>query len=241
METRNFENKDSIKPDFRKIFKEKLESIEPISEKEQKDAASGFEDVGIEKIKKEIPAMIIRMAGNEDFDLWIEDSNNFKNVFEPHDELRGFLCIFLNIKDEYDPKFPRFQLGGTILQDESNSLYLLMDEIREDGLRGFMKIEEVGPLLLDLLRVYNIKKVIGRFSKEERGKKFSGFRTASRDIIDEDLIGKRRELFYFVNLARKYNMTNAQFLRLRVMGLSAFQAGVSINLEDIAKEIIKDD
>ena len=43
-----------------------------------------------------------------------------------------------------------------------------------------------------------------------------------------------------INLAKKYNMTNNQYLRLKILSDSLLKAGTQASLEEIAQSILKD-
>ena len=243
------------KHDFRRIFLEKLGKIEPIPEEDRQDQASGFETIGIKKLKREAPVLLLNLPGSEEdeqsFDLWVTDPTTIHHHDQPHVEVERDLAKFLGVHEE-DPEFPKYPVGGAILQDDDGLLYLLVDEIRSKRFGYYLDDDKNRVRLLDLLQRYGISKVAGRFWRKHReGDKFwAGGETET--IIDQDLIGERREDLRLLDIAKKYNMTNTQYMRFRILAKSAIDAvkqgkikepGVKIlrDVEEIAKEVVEAD
>lgn len=249
----NPESQDISKYDFKHIFTERINTIDPIPEAEREDAAYGLEALSVTKIKKEIPALAFRMPVNikafEDtspVDLWVVDPKQIRRLDQPHEEVLKDLAGFLNIlEDDIDSKIGIWRIGGTLLQGEDDKLYLLLDEIKGDFVQNIMKSDQAGARFLDFLREYNINRVAVRvyetWQKKEADSISYGSTASSKIIIGEDLMGKRREHLFYINFARKYNMTNSQYLRLRLRTRSAFEAGAPIKWDDVAREIIEED
>lgn len=254
-EFNNIENKENSKPDFRRIFAERLTAMPTIPDEEQEEQAGGFEPIGIKKLKRDIPALLLNMPQNEEdeqaFDLWITDPETIHYKYEPHDEVRSDLSKSLGI-NKGDPGFPRNLVGARVLEDDDGLLYLLVDEIRSKSLDRYMNDDQNRTRLLDLLQRYGITKVAGTFfrTKQEGDSMSSDYKTEA--IIDQDLIGERREDLRLLSIARKYNMTNTQYMRFRLLAKSAIDAvksgeikeqGVKIlrDVEEIAKEVVGED
>ena len=64
--------------------------------------------------------------------------------------------------------------------------------------------------------------------------------------MDQDLIGERREDLYFLSIAKKYDMTNIQYMRFRIIAKSVLDAakekGIQIikSIEEIAQEVVNE-
>lgn len=233
------EGKEKI-PDFKAIFDQRLEAISAIPEAEQEDWGSWYEGLGIKKLKREVPALVFRPIQTEvDLDLWIEDPKNIEDSSQPHDELRSELGALL--ERDSDTIRDR-EVGALLLEDSQGKRYLLVDEIRASGIQHDLQHnQDRQTALLDLLRKYDIQKVAGRFHRIRREGDSTSGGGETEVLIDEDLLGKRREELFYINLARQYNMTTSQYLRFRIRTKSAFKAGIAVKYDDIAREIIEDD
>ena len=94
--------------------------------------------------------------------------------------------------------------------------------------------------ILDVLNKYEISKVIEKTSitiRDEGGSRTTG---SSREVIGKSMLDKRREDIALINLSRKHGMTNNQYLRLKILADSLFQAGKQVSLEEIARSIVEE-
>ncbi|HEY4493831.1 MAG TPA: hypothetical protein VJB95_00120 [Candidatus Paceibacterota bacterium] len=247
--------------DFKKIFLEKLETIEPVPDEYREDQASGFESLGIKRLKREVPALVFLLPTENtgEFRLWITDPKNVRSKFMPHEDVEQELANFLEISTS-SSKFPRYPTGGFLLQDESGLLCLILDKIRSERVDRIMDEtrwwENERIPFLDMLQSYGISRVAGTFSKETRIETPEGgateYSTDNRILIDKDIIGERREDLALLEVAKKYKMTNTQFMRFRILAKSSsdsFKRGEFKGLpnmrlrdvEEIAKEVIAED
>ena len=239
------------KHDFRAIFLKKLEAIKPIPEQDREDWASVYTELGIQKLKREAPVLIFGFQKKEyqdpsSLDLWVTDPKDIRDSFQPHWDVEKGLGDFLGIDvRKYNPLF--YKIGGHLLQDENDVLYLLVDEIRARTL-GYRDPSR----LLDLMRKYQIDKIVGQFKKVTEKGDTTVYGWEDKVIVDADLIGERRENLRLLNIAKKYNMTNTQFMRFRILAKSSIDAyksgkvnepGVNIlrDVEEIAKEVVAED
>ncbi len=243
-------------PDFKSIFLEKLGAIDPIPEEDREDHASGYEAIGIKKLKREVPAILFFTEKNNEAqfaDLWITDPEIITDDFQPHDEVRKDLARFLKVS-EGSEGFPKLRISATLLQDNEGRLYLLVDDQRAARVTADLKDKVIAPLLFDFLQKYDIKKVAGLFRETFQEDDGEFDRTISRVLVNQDFLGEKREDLQLLNIALKYKMTNTQFMRFRIRAKSAIDAikkgkieeeGAQIltgnNLEDIAREVVNDD
>jgi hypothetical protein len=235
------ENNEIQKIDFVKIFRERLSAIKPFPNERREDEAYGYESVGIKKLIRDAPCLTINMPSREGLELWVEDPEKIEEKHQPHHEVKKGLTDFMESKsfDEDDSRL--YTMGGRILEDEDNKLYLLVDHIREDLINSYLADEQSEIRLLNLLKKYNISKVIGMYMKETVEGDSHIYSPSSKIIINNDLIGRKRENLAYINFALEHNMTNAQYLRLRIRTKSAAKAGQALSWEEIAHEIAKDD
>lgn len=235
--------------DFRKIFLEKLKKIEPIPEKDRKYKADGLEAIGIKSLKRRAPALLLlnlpkNKEGEREFGLWITDPSLISDFWQPHFEVEKDLSIFLGININ-DSKFPKYSIGAEILQDDDDKLYLLMNEGPAETLDVSLKNDKLRIRLLDLLQSYEITRVAGSFPRVHQEVGVSSTREEIKILLDEDLIGKRREDLYLLKFAKEYNMNNTQYMRFRIMVKSITDAVkkkdlflIEKNINEIAQEII---
>lgn len=124
--------------DFVEIFKQKLESIEPIPENQREYEAWQFEEVGIEKVKRKADAILFKLKHLEtlNFDLWIEDPK----------DIGPQLWIHERVEQRFEEKFltpkglgleTNLPLPGFIIQDNAEELYLLV----ADAISKYIKSE----------------------------------------------------------------------------------------------------
>lgn len=252
-ESREREIKKKI--NFRKIFAEKIESIEPLSEQDSEWESAGFQDLGIKKIKRKIPAVIFRGFSGNKLQLWATDPKNTTQVNYIHDDVREELEKFLEASN-LDPEISSNATSAYIIQDDEDKLYLFFDGVvaeyrKEDvsfgydyGVESLKKYEE-------LMKRYGIEKMMGQFNetKTEGDTKTLGWKM--ENILDKDIIGRIRENEYLVKFAKKYGMNNTQFMRFRVRAIEgrkaalgdreAAEKGISyldVDLDNLAKEIM---
>src|SRR3989338_7996652 len=93
------ESKEKI-PDFKQIFEDKLQKIEPAVGQDAKDWATWYDDSEIAEIAKEVPAVffdpnnLVNLAPPTD--IWIEDPESLeKTSYYIHDQVGGKLGEFM--------------------------------------------------------------------------------------------------------------------------------------------------
>ena len=235
-----------IVKDFRRIFDEKLQSIEPVTGEDARGWASWYKDPEISEITKEVPAVFFNINNLEDdlappTDLWIENPRDLDmGSHYIHDQLVEKLGIFLG-----KSKMP-YLLSAYILEDGNHVKYLVLDEQRTNMLKRKLRLasedgqqEELA--ILDVLNKYNIKKVIEGYSETIKEGDTSKTTGASREIIGRSMLEKRREDISLINLAKKHKMTTSQYLRLKILADTLLKAGQQVSLDEIARSIVKDE
>ena len=239
--------------DFSAIFNEKLESITPLSEQESKRESGKFQSIGIKKIIRKCPAIIFVNFFGDKKQLWITDSLKTDND-HPHTKVKKELKDFLEINKLNQENKLRVLSSAYVVQDDENKLYLFFDgfptetierDINEYGFNYIKKYEE-------LMQSYGIKKMIGLLPETTNKGDYANGRNVE-NILDKDIIGKMREDESLVSYAKKYKMTNNQFMRFRIRAIAIREAVLKnkgtidggkkylINLDDLAQEIIIQD
>lgn len=245
----NTRNKEEPLPDFERVFLKRLGEIKPLEREKSEYWSSFFGFKNFKPIKKEIPALLLYSRNQSDkqsCDLWITDPSEIKLIHHPHAQVTADLAEFLKTDTEnLFKKFLTYPISARILQDENNTLYLLVDEGWSDFFTTKISRSLQENSLLDFLDRYKIKKIIGVHSADN----LYLSENIAKTIIDEDLIGQRREDLLLYDFAKRYNMTNTQYMRFRVRVKSAtnvmtddrFKEFISIYAEKIAQEVIEDD
>jgi hypothetical protein len=233
--------------DFKKIFDEKLASIEPIGETERLNVVQGLDRLGI-KVKKLAPCLNFGIdktaeggTRNSYSDLWIEDDKDIRNakddygrydiIKQPHHYLEHKLDDYLESSE--------LELGlylpGYIIQDEKNEIYLIVPhdfgkivaEARGKSIEGKQDYFDILEKYLRLLHKYNIKQIIGKFRAGELEKrKEIGYGSGAGKVLDInfDLFGEIGENRYLGTFGEKYKMTNTQYLRFWLRAKAGFEA-----------------
>ena len=240
------------KVNFKQIFDEKLQSIAPLSEQESEWESEGFQDLGIKKIKRKVPAVIFRKSFKSKLQLWTTNPKNIKSRY-PHDDIREELEKFLEA-NRLNPEIGSNASSAYIIQDNENKLYLFFDGITAEGRKreteyGYDSVKKYE----DLMQQYGIEKMMGQFSETKKKGNTTSDGWKMENILDKDIIGRIRENEYLVKFAEKYQMTNNQFMRFRLRAIAGREAalkdkegaskGISylIDLDDLAKEVIAQD
>ena len=244
------------KIDFRKIFAEKIESITPLSEQDSEWESADFQDLGIKKIKRKIPAVIVRFSGNnKKLQLWITDPKDTTTANYIHDDVREELGKFLEA-NKLNPEISKNATSAYVIQDEEGRLYLFFNGITAEGKKfdvemgynyglDYLKKHE------ELMQRYGIEKMIGQFDETITKGDTTSYGWKMENILDKDIIGRIRENEYLVKYAQKYKMTNIQFMRFRLRAIEgrkaalgnkeAAEKGISyldVDLDNLAKEIL---
>lgn len=228
-------------PDFVKIFREKLDSVEPMTDKDSKAVGSFYEDAGIIEVRKEVPAILFTLNDEErpdPTDIWIENPVNIDRMsYYIHRQLQEKLNEFMG-RGHYHESATE----GYILEDSHGELYLILDKRRAESIKThkeskdeFEKISHMN--LLDLLNKYGISKVLENSPKAKTIKKDD----PSEEIIDKNILEQRRESLALADLAQKHKMTNNQYMRLKILADTLHKAGQQVSIDEIAKSIVNDE
>ncbi|MES3032041.1 MAG: hypothetical protein V4699_02235 [Patescibacteria group bacterium] len=241
------ENKETA-PEFLKIFNERLRTVEPITGEDAKGLASWYDDPEITEVVKQEPVVFFDPNNLGRFepatDIWMENPRNLDMTSNYiHDQVKDKLGEFLG-----KSTMPSLTCGY-FLESGNGTRYLVLDEIRTKMVKSRLKSAEESNrqeelAFLDMLNKYKISKVLERYSKtittvdgDTTSTKTTG---TSREIIGKSMLDKRREDIALINLARKHGMTNNQYLRLKILADSLFQAGKQVSLDEIARSIVEE-
>ena len=227
-------------PDFLKIFNERLQGIKPKIGQDAKDLATWYKDPKITEIAKEVPAVFFNPNNLVEFtpptDIWIEDPKNLDTESHYiHDQVTRRLAEFLKTKEV------PFCLPGYILESGDKTRYLILERTRVKFAKDMLKRSKKhgkpeGVAILDVLNRYEISRVLEKTSIEDEDS--TSLAGSSRTVIG--MLDKRREDIALINLARKHGMTNSQYLRLKILAKSLFEARQQVSLDEIARSIVND-
>ena len=222
------ENKE-ILVDFKEIFENKLKKIKPLSAEEAKYFAAQLKDPEITEIIKRVPAVFFNPNNFENLapptDIWIEDPKNLDNTsYYIHYQVIKKIGEFLNIHTT------PLLIPGYIFEEKNKKRYLVLEDKNISDLvknklimaENFDRQQDLD--FFNVLNKYNIQKIL----------EYSG------EIIGQNLLDQLRGNMALINLAKKYNMTNNQYLRLKILSDSLLKAGTQASLEEIAQSILKD-
>lgn len=221
---------------FKKIFDRKLASIVSFSEEEGKDEADDLKKVGIEQVKRKGVGIIFPRAyfGDFKFELWIEDPKDIQNDIYSHDEVCDQLEKFLGGV----PFRPFWRISTSIIENPLGEKFLLTDCLWTNSILNHLSWKSfLSERLKDIIARYNLSKIIGTF-KSVRHDEYGSWKGFSSGVVMEnDLLGKRREDNYLFNLARQFDLTYLQLMRLRILSLSAKEANLPVSYDRLAKEV----
>ncbi len=231
--------------DFRRIFYDKLASL-PVyeSEQEMKDAAYGYEGVGIMKIKKQGPALIFVCSNDEgpdwNYQIWLENPVDIGDHRYPHTEVEDKLTKYLQgINLEI-----KIQLSAFVLQDDKDRIYIVLDSIPASRIKEDMESQysEIGRnSWIRFLDQYHIERIVGNFPHkydEPDGSPVYDWNTER--LVDSDIISEIKDDNYLYGFAEEHQMTNTQWLRFRRLAKS-LRHRQKLNLDKLAKAVIEDD
>lgn len=180
----------------------------------------------------------------EDFappsDIWIEDPKDLDmSSHWIHEQVTEKLAEFID-----KPTMPHL-LSGYVLESGNGMRYLVLDNPRAGIVKSNLEYTKNfhrrdGFAILDVLNKYNISKVIEKYTKIIKSEDSIMSTGSSREVIGKSMLDKRREDMFFINLARKHGMTNSQYLRLKILAKSLFEAGQQASLDEVARSIVGD-
>lgn len=227
--------------DFVTEFKSKLNSTTPIPEKDAAFEATYFESIGIEKLKRSIPALLLSVD-NKKLELWIDNPNNLDLRF-PHSHLED------KLKEKIYLDHDRIRTqSALLLEDYEGNKYLsvkywigkMIKQNVEEGTEGIGVPEHDIESWEDLINRYGFHKIISPFQVIEKEQKGEIHYWQEKAVLSTDLLGSYREARFLRSFRVKYEMTAAQFLRFRTMVNSAKHAQQAVNYDEFAKDIVSD-
>lgn len=228
--------------DFKDLFYQRLESIPEIPESVRVAESKGFQELGINKIKRRGFSIVFldkepywdenQEKFNVNFNIWISDPDKIKNHMYPHSDVVDEFSEFLT--SQGDSNITRAGLSSFILQDEQDRVYLIFEEDTAEHSARAISRGSVRMNWVRLLEKYDLKKIIGNFGGVWTDDKYS-----SRIVNLLGADNSIRQDEYLYGIAKKYEMNNFQFLRFRLLVNSAQEAKQSINVDSIAQEVLK--
>ncbi|MCC7004520.1 hypothetical protein IT397_01215 [Candidatus Nomurabacteria bacterium] len=227
---------------FKNTFFERLSQISDLDDEAAVNLASWYEDTGITSVKKEVPAVLFRSAYNNMGPLdsiWIENIKDINKDGLVHQQIRERL-------EETTGEDKIGHICGYVLVDGENKLHLIVDLLIGKYILEDKEIENKDYLdILEILKKYNIEDIIMKASERQlriaRRRGEVGFDPIAEAIVSKNMLEKRREDIFLVNMARKYNMTNNQYLRFRMLAESLYKSGTQVSLDELAESIVKDE
>lgn len=225
--------------DFKKMFFDKLATIEPYDERTGKLTAKHFllNDIGIAQVKRLVPSLVFSIQSDlpTSLDMYLEDPGNIAGEDYPHWAMENKLTDMLR-KNGYALKHDRLLLKTScfIVQDVGDRLFLLLDPIPTGEIKNRIESNLTKQVWFMLVEKYNLDKIVG-----STGPAWMGIDGDKEIILEKDIIGKIREDDYMQSFADKYGMTNFQFTRFRIRILSAIDAGIPVDYDTIARESIE--
>lgn len=216
-------------------FRRQLARTGDVQLKARETLISGLEDIGIKGVKKLLPAISV-YADESNFadmhrELWVSPTTNIEH---PHDSQFDSLHDFINASaSPLEP--PIAKLSCYVLRDTEDNLYLIIG--RED-VYEFAE-EDIGEFE-DMAQRYGIKKIVGNF----------GLRGSLPKVllsVENNLVDDMREELYLLEYAKKWRMTNSQYLRFHSLvkaghaNKESHPYGEFLNYGELAKSIVLDD
>ncbi|MFA6963501.1 MAG: hypothetical protein WC227_02185 [Patescibacteria group bacterium] len=226
--------------DFNKLFLAQLGSMPQKTGEDAEHEAYHLGNIGISEIRREAVAIIFLLEGSKNLEIWLQDPGNSERAYW-HNTARLVLKDFLRSKNLK----PDRMTGASVCQDQNDQLFMLLNSDDElfDLFSDDAKEGDIGEDWRELFKRYQIKKVVGRVASRTKD---GGIDIEGVEIIDEDLMGNRREEGFLRDLAKEYEMTTTQYLRFRTIVKSAEakdsdHPGTAIQYHDLAKKIVAGD
>lgn len=222
---------------FVKIFHDKLKTIEPLNENLRSYEASYFDKIGVKRVKRKADALYFYTKNTEEpkLNLWIEDPKDIGDKVFIHARCEEGLRDFLNLRDE---KLNQeiVSLGGLIIQDEEDRLYFFTRGAIAKELEWQMSQSYLNKRWISLCQEYEIEKIFGQFSHKWTEGNMKRYGLKTKVILSNiDPAGKEAENRYLLSFAKRYGMTNNQYLRFRL--LTSPQQGITY--DEVADDSIE--
>ena len=221
-------------PDFVGEYKKRMAGLVEIPLKARDTLLANLEKAGIKEVQKFLPAITFYFPDDAfplKRELWVGSP---KDIEHPHDALFDELRFFIDTSETpYEP--PMAQLSCYILQDGSGGAHLIIGredvyEFAEEDLEAFQ----------DMAQKYGLKKIIANFRK--------GVLPTTLLSVDDNLVEEMREEIYLLEYAKKWKMTNTQYLRFYALAKGRHHtkgqqeyAGGHMNYAELAKSIVLED
>lgn len=234
--------------EIRGEFHRRLTAITQLTSQAGRDEAWRLNGIGITQVKFRAPVCVYSFESEKHFDyprleIWVEDPKNITDHRQPHWEARDHLGDFAKAKGF---NFGQLPVSGYIFQDNSNRLLLSVDHYTaQDLAKGIQSDEWKRKGWSNLIENYGLAMIFGNIPYDEVYQK-DGFTHSVHgvtvtNVLDYDLVGQIREDNFLRDFARRYQMTNWQFMRFRLLTSGAKDAKISTNYEQLVQELLAED
>ncbi|MFH1713504.1 MAG: hypothetical protein ABH896_04980 [Candidatus Jacksonbacteria bacterium] len=200
-----------VEVNFAGIFKERLNSFPPVSEKIKQNLPWELED--IKKLATALVFQIKKMPST--WDIWIEnfDEEDLKLKYDPmgsvHKGVKTLLDRFLRQKlnkNIYQFQFP-FPICAYIIIDMMDKIELLIEGEKAELIINHSEYEKQ---IISLYEKYQLNNIISAFDFDYKRRIFAKTESV---LNNPNILGKIRELQYLQNFRQYHPMTNTQYAR----------------------------
>lgn len=235
-------------PDFKKIFKKRLEAIELYGEEALSWSNRGYEEeIGVDEVTKVACAVLFNNPfAEDDEELWILDPEEVKFTRMLHFVVEKDLKSFLKSSYLHTPD-PKYFISSFVFEDGDGNINLYFDEDFTKVVLGEIRENEYKRRQWErFLQSYEINQVITHIGyKKEYETEYNGemlptieYGSTAFKMINLDLIGQIRTERYIEGIAERLFLNNFQYLRFRRFVLCAVESGQSVNFEEIARNSV---
>lgn len=229
-------------PNFEAVFEERFSNVIALEGVDADNLSSWYQESGLADLVREVPVVLFNpkdpfTSEEAVTDMWMEDKKDLEMKEDVHDQIRK------KLRDILGAEVFKFAPSGYLLESKDGSRYLVTSA--QDAIPREKKFDQKRySQILDLLNRYKVSRVINRRTKNifETVVDETDLEKRRIDIIrDEDILEKRRRELDLINLAKKYKMTESQYLRLHTLAKLLFENGNRVSLEEVAKSIVHDE
>jgi hypothetical protein len=194
---------------FQKLFFERLQDVPEFKQEERRERASDFLGIGIFEIKKEARILLLKQQGFlSEWQIFLSAKNKDGNLSH-QDLINELLSLDNHLVAENIVR-------AKIIEDGESNLWVLLDEASLNFLKSKkLKDDKEEHNFIDSLQKYFIKGVFGRtLILNNSSRKYESI---FKKIYTSNLVLNHEENLILLNMAKKYEMTNNQFLRFHLM------------------------
>lgn len=220
---------------FVNLFHQRLEQTKPLENVER----GYFREIGIDKVLREEYVIVFEVEQEKErrprpLHLWVRGPNTPTVRF-----ITG--AVHYNLVEEAQNHAPsgvtvsNYPAAAMVLQDNKGNIYLVADQMSE---ARFNLVDSYR--WANLASSYGIAAIVKVIRKEE----ISEMRPIrwSKYVIETeyDYLGVTRERRYLESYARRYEMTNSQYLRFKSLAKAFMQNSERYGLDRLAQDIISE-